>query len=315
MSILITGGTGFIGSYVARDLLNKGEQVIAYDLISQGNSMSHILPQDVIENLTIVQGEITDYYKLLRTCKEYEVSKIVHLASPLLLAVQENPPLAIKDMCEGFVTILETARLLQMKRVVWASSVTVFGGRDRYPNGYVANNAPHYPFSFYGACKSLCEKYAEQYYDLYHLDSIGLRFTTVYGVGRLRGYATLTTNLMQNPSLGREGIVDFSEDIINWQYVEDLSECITACLEVPTTKTRVFTAAGESSPVMEVVAYVKELLPDSKFKLKKGTLGYPYDYDTKPLEEEVGFTSKWPMKRGVLRTMNLFRKAEGLPEL
>lgn len=315
MTTLITGGTGFIGSYVVRDLLNEGEKVVAYDLIPQSNSMSHVLPQDVIDDLSIVQGEITDHHKLLQTCKEYGVTQIVHLASPLWPMAQGNPPKALKDMCEGFVNILETARILDMRRVVWGSSSAVFGSREQYPDGYVANDAPHYPNSIYGACKSLCEKYAEQYFDLYNLDTIGLRFTMVYGVGRLRGHATFATNLLQFPAIGEEGIVGYSDDIIDWQYVEDVAECIVACLKAPTTKTRVFTVAGEPRPVMDAVNYVKELIPDAKLKLEKGTFGLPYRYDTEPLKEEVQFVSKWPMKKGILKAINLFRKAEGLPEI
>jgi hypothetical protein len=80
----------------------------------------------------------------------------------------------------------------------------------------------------------------------------------------------------------------------------------------PTTKTRVFNVKGGVRPVKEGVAYLKKLVPDAQITLEPGVFGISWDYDARPIAEEVGFTPAYTMEQGILKTLNRFRELAGL---
>ena len=176
MAYLITGGMGCIGSYVIRDLLNAGEKIIVYDFIQDLTIPRMVLTEEQLEQFTFVQGDITDLPHVLRTVQEHQIDRIIHLASWQVPACDANPPQALKIVCEGTINMFEAARIFGLKRVVWASSVAVFGSPEDYNYQQIENDAPHYPKFIYGACKSMNERYAAHYFDNYGVDTIGLRF-------------------------------------------------------------------------------------------------------------------------------------------
>ena len=312
MAYLVTGGMGCIGSYVIRDLLNAGEDTVVYDFIHDLTIPKLVLTEEQLEQFTFVQGDITDLAHILRTVKAYDIDRIIHLASWQVPACNANPPQALNIVCEGTINMFEAARLFDIKRVVWASSVAVFGSPEDYNHQQIANDAPHYPKFIYGACKSLNERYATHYFDAYGVDTVGLRFTAVYGVGRTRGMSSFTTQMIEAVALGRPYVSPFGDDAVDWQYVEDVSRSILMSCTCPTTESRVFNVKGGIRPVADGVAYLKELVPDAQITLEPGVFGISWDYDAKPIAEEVGFTSAYTMEQGILKTLNRFRELAGL---
>ena len=255
-----------------------------------------------------MQGDITDLPHVLRTVQEQDIDRIIHLASWQVPACNANPPQALKVVCEGTINILEAARIFNLKRVVWASSVAVFGAPEDYNHQQILNDAPHYPKFIYGACKSLNERYAMHYFDAYGVDSIGLRFTAVYGVGRTRGMSSFTTKMIEAVAMGEPHVCPFGDDSVDWQYVEDVSRSIIMACTCPTTKTRVFNIKGGIRPVKEGVAYLKSLVPDAQITLEPGVFGISWDYDATAIAEEMGFTPAYTMEQGILKTYNKFRE-------
>ena len=312
MAYLITGGMGCIGSYVIRDLLNAGEKIIVYDFIPDLTIPKMVLTEKQLEQFTSVQGDITDLPHVLRTVQEHEIDRIVHLASWQVPACNANPPQALKIVCEGTINMFEAARIFGLKRVVWASSVAVFGSPEDYNYQQIQNDAPHYPKFIYGACKSMNERYAAHYFDNYGVDTIGLRFTAVYGVGRTRGMSSFSTQMIEAVALGQPYVSPFGDDAIDWQYVEDVSRSIVMSCTCPTTKTRVFNVKGGIRTVKEGAAYLKNLVPDAQLTLEPGVFGISWDYDATPIAREIGFTPKYTMEQGILKTLNRFRKLAGL---
>ena len=313
MAYLITGGMGCIGSYVIRDLLNAGEKLIVYDSIHDLTIPKLVLTPEQLERFTFVQGDITDLPHVLRTVKEHNIDRIIHLASWQVPACNANPPHALRVVCDGTINMFEAARIFNLKRVVWASTVAVFGTPEDYNHQRIENDAPHFPKFIYGACKSLNERYASYYFDNYNVDIIGLRFTAVYGVGRTRGMSSFSTKMIEDVALGRQSVVPFGDDTVDWQYVEDVSRSIAMACTCPTTKTRAFNVKGGIRPVREGAAYLKRLVPDAEITLEPGVFGISWDYDATPIAEEIGFTSTYTMEQGILKTFNRFRELAGLP--
>ncbi len=314
-TIMVTGGTGFIGSYVVRRLTRRGDRVIAYDQMPDRNSFDQVLTPEEAASVTLLRGDIRDPLHLFRALQEHGVTDLVHLASLLIPSCNENPPLAVQVMGDGFVNLLEAARTLNLRRMVWASSVAVFGAPEDHADEYVTNDAPHRPRTVYAGLKSLEETLAKHYHTAYGVDSIGFRFTAAYGVGRMRGVSAFATALMEKPALGQPSVALYGDDVVDWEYVEDAASLIVRALDVESVSTRIFNTRCDIRPVREVVEYVKRIVPDASIDLQGGTVGIVWKCDDSLTREELGFTPEWPMERGCLATMNEFRRREGLPPL
>ncbi|MCP9493903.1 MAG: NAD(P)-dependent oxidoreductase [Pyrinomonadaceae bacterium MAG19_C2-C3] len=308
MSYLITGGSGCIGSYVIRDLLAKNLKVVNYDFDARQEIMRQVVAPEALSNLVNVTGDVADAAHFARTVKEHKVHTIIHLASLQIPASNANPPLAERVIVGGLVNVLETARLLEVKKVVWASSVAVFGLPEEYDGRTVANDAHHRPQSVYGACKSLGEFLLSYYHNNYGINAVGLRYTAVYGVGRERGLSSFSTEMIRKAAAGEDYEVPFGDDTIDWQYVEDVSRLTLLAADTGETKTRIFNTGGELRPVSEAVAYLQRLAPDVRLTVRPGKFGIAWDYDTSPLIDELGFRPEYSMEQGIHRTFNLYRQ-------
>ncbi len=176
MTYLVTGGTGLIGSRIVRDLVREGEQVVAYDWLPARSSLERLMSEEEIGSMVrIVQGNVTDSPCLIRTIRENDVEKIIHTAALLTVEANADPLLAVKVNCEGAICVFEAARILGLKKVVWASTNSVFGPPEKYPEEYIPNDAPHHPQNIYGATKSFCEVAAAYYSDQHGADITGIR--------------------------------------------------------------------------------------------------------------------------------------------
>src|SRR5690606_4426121 len=138
-AILITGGTGFIGSYLCRALLAAGQRPAALDMYPS-NVIRDVLTEDEYAQVTVVQGDIANLRDGAHAVKAHGVRRVIHLPSLLTPAPDENPSLAVDVNIKGFANILEAARLFELDKVVWASSVVVFGHKNNHPPGPLPND-------------------------------------------------------------------------------------------------------------------------------------------------------------------------------
>jgi nucleoside-diphosphate-sugar epimerase len=320
MMYLVTGGTGFIGSRVVRDLVRSGEEVIALDWYPQRIALERMLNKEEIESkVKIVLGDVSDYALLTRIIKQYGIENIVHTAALLLHDVNSNPFLAVKVNCEGTVAVFEAAKLMNVKKVVWISSGSIFGPPENYAQEYISNDAIHNPQNLYGATKSLDEQFAAYYADNYDMDITAIRLVLVYGAWQTHGRtAAIIQQMVINPALGKPGRVPAAGDnVLGWTYVEDAVRAIILASKAEKTRTRSFSVRGNIHSVKEIADYVKELVPEAEIALlplekSKSHLIMTCKYDMTRIQEELGFSLKWTMKEGIKDTINLVRKEKGL---
>lgn len=307
MTVLVNGGLGFVGSYVVRDLLARGERVVSLDWMVDGNTAQMVLGQEEFSKMTVVSGDVADPYCMNRVIKKHNVQRIVHLASILTSFAIADPALAFRVNCQGLVNVLEAAHLFSVKRVVWASSIGVFGSPEHHP-GIVANDAPHYPDSIYGASKSFGEHIAEQYHQTYGVGVIGLRFNVVYGVGVKRGGGGGRFNaaLFEKPAQHEPSEVDFGDDICCWQHVEDAAGTVLAALDAPPTLTRAYNTCGSVCSVRRVADLVRELIPDAVYTFLPGRMNVPCHFDDSLAVKELGYQGRISIEEGVRRTLRGF---------
>jgi UDP-glucose 4-epimerase len=316
--VLLVGGGSFIGAYVARRLLADGHAVVAYDVNAHDNAVHGILGAAELARVTFVRGDVLDSLALLSTCREHAVDAIVHLAAALSPECDARPALGVRVNCDGLNHSFEAARLFALRRVVWASSIAVYGPQELYAEEFPDEHAPHHPTTVYGACKSLNEFLGHHYFERFGVDNIGLRFTVVYGAGRLRGEWAYQLNreLVEKPALGLPGRVPGADALVDWQYVEDAAQAVVLALyHNGPTRTRVFNTRGDRRTVREAVECVRRLMPAADIEATPGTARGIAKLSARRIEEELGYAPRFSLEDGLRASINAYRRRAGLPEI
>ena len=177
MNVLVTGGAGFIGSHLVRQLLDAKHQVTVLDNVSTG-TWQH-LPQGK-DTCTCWEMDIRD--KAAREkIEQAKFDVIVQLAGQTMVDVSiKDPEFDASENIMGTINVLEAARNSGVKRIIFASTAAAYGDvtEDKLP---IREEETLTPMSFYGLTKVAVEKYLKLYHDLYGLDYVALRFANVYG--------------------------------------------------------------------------------------------------------------------------------------
>lgn len=171
---LITGGAGFIGSNIARELVSRGEKVIVFDNLSSG-SMSNLA--DIESAITFVPGDIRDFTAITTACQG--VDYVLHQAAIRAVVRSIDAPLEVNEHnITGTLNVLEAARAAKVKRVVFASSSSVYG--DANIEQQSESLTPN-PASPYALTKLTGEHYCRLYHELFGLSTVSLRYFNVFG--------------------------------------------------------------------------------------------------------------------------------------
>jgi nucleoside-diphosphate-sugar epimerase len=312
MSILITGGTGFLGRHLVRHLLEAGEK----DLLILDAAPNRAAIADVASQVKVVPGDVTEVTALIDTINKYKVEGIIHLAYLLGTGGIRNPLPSINVNCIGTTNIFEAARLTGLKRVVYMSSVAVFPMRSTLTGPELSEDAPPAPDTVYGACKLFNEHIANYYASAYGLDPIGIRPTSVFGEGRGHRRGADADHFMVQPELallGHPVTMPPDEQVSDWMYCRDAAEVFLRAYRVKNPKHRIFNMSGAPRKTGEITAYLREILPQAKISVSDKPFAMTSLVKTDRLREELGFTPKYTVEEGILAYLNDVRKREGMP--
>lgn len=184
MKVLVTGTAGFIGMHLAHSLLEDGHEVVGLDNFNDYYSVA--LKRDRHATLaphprfTGIEGDLCDQALITRLFREHSFDVVCNLAAQAGVRYSlTNPGAYQKSNLEGFLNILEACRHARTPRLVYASSSSVYGGNTKLP--FSESDPVDCPVSLYAATKKANELMAHTYTHLYGLQTIGLRFFTVYG--------------------------------------------------------------------------------------------------------------------------------------
>jgi len=174
MKYLVTGGAGFIGSNIATRLAERGEQVRILDNFSSGDEANVAALPDEIE---VIEGDIRDYWTVEKAVRE--IDYVLHQAAlPSVPRSVENPLTSNAVNIDGTLNVLEAARNARVKKLVMASSSSVYGESEELPKheGMVPS-----PLSPYAVSKLTCEYYLRVYWQLYGFPTVSLRYFNIFG--------------------------------------------------------------------------------------------------------------------------------------
>jgi len=176
MKILVTGGAGFIGSNITGRLLEKGVEVIVLDNLSSGYK-KNVEEFEGNPLFSFLLGDVANF-EVVEACAK-GVDAIIHQAA--LVSVPrsiEEPLLNHASTFTGFVNVLEAARRLNIPKVIYASSASVYGDDPTLPK---QEESIGNPLSPYALCKHGNERYADMYHRVYGVKSVGFRYFNVFG--------------------------------------------------------------------------------------------------------------------------------------
>lgn len=304
MRYLVTGGGGFIGAYTVHELLKRGHEPFVYDSHLHGNTLSLLFNAHRMSDAQMISGSIGDFHRLLGAVRDNRIQKIIHVASPLDPVTEPFPTVAVKDICLAMANVLEAARLCEIERVVWASSVAVFGPVGSY-NGAVTDSSTHLPQNVYGASKSYAEFLARHYYEQFKVDSVGLRYMFVYGAGRLRGNGVFWSHLIDSSLRGRPFESPCGDEIYTWQYVEDAAELTVLAAESGKFEGRSVNCPGDYRSMRYMADCVKNLIPAAQIRLLPGRTDIDWNCQAETVRSELGFKPKFDVQAGVSRSIEL----------
>ena len=314
-TVLVTGGTGYIGSYVAADLVDHGHDVAAFDLATDPWRLERL---GVAEEVNVLRGDVTDPTALLRAAKETDASRIVHLAALLTTTARADPRAAMEVNIGGTNAVLEAARILDgVDRVVWASSAAVYAPPTNY-DGPVDERALVYPDTLYGATKEYNEHQARVYHEEFGVSPVGLRPTVAYGPYRETGGSAFLVALIEKPALGDPFSVEYGDQRIDWQYAKDIAQAFRKAAFTPEEylSQRIYNVAGETMTIAEAARVVERVVPDAELEVSdEGELPWTQDLDTTKARVDLGYEPEYDLEAGVREYVSVLREEHGLEPL
>ena len=265
---MVTGVAGFIGYHLTDRLCQEGFSVIGLDNLN--NYYSTKLKHDRLAQLDkysmngkfkFYKIDISEYESLESIFNNNKFDLVVNLAAQAGVRYSlKNPLQYIKSNVQGFMNILELCRFKKIKKILYASSSSVYGGNIKFP--FSENDRVDTPLSIYAASKRSNELMAYTYSHLYDINTIGLRFFTVYGPW---GRPDMALDIFTSKIIKKEKIQIFNngENFRSYTYINDIIESMSRLISMKTyTKKDLIFNIGtrESINLMEYISLIEKNL-------------------------------------------------------
>ncbi len=318
MTILITGIAGFIGSHLARNLLSRGDKILGIDNISDYYDVN--LKYDRLnnlkkhKNLVFEKIDISNYSDLERVVKKHKISKICHLAAQAGVRYSLEAPMEyIKSNIIGHLNILEICRNFKIKNLVYASSSSVYGGNKKVP--FSIGDRVDTPVSLYAATKRSDELMSYTYNHLYGINTIGLRFFTVYGPW---GRPDMATWIFTKKIINEEPIEVFNNGNMerDFTYIDDIINgtvsILDSCKQNSNDSFSKVYNIGNNKPenLLNFISIIEKSLGKKAIKvmqpMQKGDVANTYA-DISEIKADYNFTPKTKLIEGIPKFIEWFK--------
>lgn len=314
---MVTGAQGCIGAWVVKNLIAEGVPVTVLDVDANVRRLALIASPAEIARVNFVLGDVSEAPQVQRLVQDLGVTHIIHLAGLQTPACQADPIAGARVNVIGTLSVFEAARRLpgQVQRIVYASSAAIFGQEEAYSSAVRDDSAPT-PISHYGVYKQANEGNARVYWREHRISSLGLRPLTVYGPGRDQGMTSAPTKAIKAAVAHRPFTIPFSgrTDML---YVDDCAKTFIHCARVPFEGADAFIVSGALVEMAEVIGEIEAVVPEARGTLHcegKPIPIYPFLDDTR-LRALPGVPGRTPLRTGIERTVQIFRKLQAVGRL
>ena len=302
MKALVTGGAGFIGSHIVDALVARGDEVVVLDDLNTG------FAANVHDEARLVEGSVADENLVRELVDGCEV--VFHQAAhkAVLRSVEHPLPTDIANT-HGTLTILQCAREAGVRRVVHASSSSIYGGADLVPT---PEDAPQAPRSPYAVTKLAAEHYCRVFAELYGLETVALRYFNVYGPRQRPDatYAAVIPLFVDALLHGRAPIVhgDGTQSR-DFTYITDVVAANLAAAAAPAAACsgRAYNIAGGASwtllDILEILGRLLDVEPAPEFTDSRAGDVHRSQADASAAARDLQFSCKIPMEDGLARTV------------
>jgi UDP-glucose 4-epimerase len=308
-SVLVTGGSGFIGAWVLRELVSRGLRPIIYDLQRADDRWRRILGRGA-EDLIFIQGDLVNRALLKQTVLDNRVTSIIHLAALLTPACQQDPYVGCEANVLGSVAVFELAREFksQIRGISYASSYAVYGPEaDDGPLGLTS--AENRPPSFYGAFKLAVDSIADQYWRHFGLASVGIRPHVAYGPERTVGLTAGPSLAARAAATGEPFEIGYTGRL-GYDYAEDVALAfVRAALETPAGAT-VVDLPSQSATVEEFVSDLQTVVPAARISIKGPAVPSNIPPEPHPITRLFPDWRATPLIDGIRKTVEFYRRRE-----
>ncbi len=314
--VLITGGAGFVGSFIADQLLNQGvKEIIILDNLSRGskNNIKNILSS---EKIRFREGDIRDRVLLHELFQG--IDYCFHMAALRITHCVAEPREAIQVMLEGTFNVLEACVKYNIKKVVAASSASVYGLADAFPTK--EDHHPYNSITLYGSAKMANELMLRSFYHMYGLNYVALRYFNIYGP-RMDIHGRYTEVMIRWYDLIKDGreplIYGDGKQTMDFVYIEDVARATILALRTEISDEVFNIASGIETSLEELCRLLIEAM---EVNLKPKYV--PISENIKKVEilrrwadiskayKIMGFKPKFHLKEGLVRLIEWLKTQE-----
>jgi len=293
---VVTGALGAIGAWTVRVLLDRGHEVVGFDLDGSTHRLAMTLSAEELESLPLERGDITALDGLERALDAHGAERVIHLAALQVPFVRADPPLGARVDVVGTVNVFEAVRRRGIAPLVYASSIAALG--DGVPS------------TLYGVFKRANEGTGVRYFEDFGVSSIGLRPHTVYGPGRDQGVTSAPSAAMQAAADGREFHIPFGGGL-QLQYAPDVAEAFVRASELAYEGASVHNLDGPVASMADVIEAIRHVVPDARLTAAEEPLPFPAGVDAGSFVELLGGPVCRPLPEGVADALRRFRALSG----
>ena len=306
MNVLVTGGAGFIGSHIVDALIARGDDVTVIDDLNTG------FRENVHPNATLVTGSVDDEDLVRETVRDVEV--VFHQAAhkAVLRSVEHPLPTDLANT-HGTLTVLKSALDAGVRRVVHASSSSIYGGATQVPT---PEGAPQLPRSPYAVSKLAAEHYCRVFNELYGLETVALRYFNVFGP-RQRPDATYAAVIPlfveallrgERPTVHGDGT-----QARDFTYVSDTVAANLAAASAPAAACagKAYNIAGGKSwslnDLLAILGTLLDVRPDPVFTSARAGDVHRSQAEASAAARDLGFRCEVTFEEGLRRTVDWLR--------
>jgi nucleoside-diphosphate-sugar epimerase len=310
MTILVIGGTGFIGRRLIPLLANRGEEIVCMDINPQTADFSARGKQ-----VRVVRGDISQFDDVMARMSETKPDRVVNLA--YYIGSDLPPRVAFKLNILGMDNCFEAARLAGCNRVVYASSVAVSGEQSHYGERMVDETDHRHGHVQYAMHKIFNEWQAQDYREKHGMEITTIRPANVTGPDKIFGSVDHVF-IVTKPARGQPVSMPYKDAMRAPVHVDEIAEIFARVVMKDKPEHPVYNTGGQTISLGEIADIVREFLPDAQISFDHETGGRErsgnFMIDNSRVVQEFGIQYR-PYRERVLQIINEVRREEGQPPL